>query len=89
MDYRINRKLHEQNSTGSKKIHQLTGVDGSTPCSVCIGYAYYGEYPLAFAACFGYEDIYDYLIDFGADPNCQDSYGNNVLHMIVIANRTV
>ena len=23
------------------------------------GYAYYGEYPLAFAACFGNKDIYD------------------------------
>jgi len=53
------------------------------------GYAYYGEYPLSFAACFGYEHIYDYLIDHGADPNRQDSFGNNVLHMMVIVNQTV
>ena len=53
------------------------------------GYAYYGEYPLSFAACFGYEDIYDYLINHGADPNRQDSFGNNVLHMMVVVNQTV
>ncbi|CAF1007928.1 unnamed protein product [Adineta ricciae] len=47
-------------------------------------HAYYGEYPLAFAAAFGYKEIYDYLIDHGADPNLQDSYGNTVLHMLVI-----
>lgn len=31
--------------------------------------AYYGEYPLSFAACFSNKDIYDYLIYKGADPN--------------------
>lgn len=29
------------------------------------GYAYYGEYPLAFAACFENKDIYDLLASFG------------------------
>ena len=53
------------------------------------GFAYYGEYPLAFAACFGHEEIYDYLVDHGADPNVQDSYGNTVLHMLVINNKIV
>ena len=33
--------------------------------------AYYGEYPLAYAACFASKDIYDYLIEKGADPNLQ------------------
>ncbi|CAF0923689.1 unnamed protein product [Rotaria sordida] len=47
-------------------------------------HAYYGEYPLAFAAAFGHSEIYDYLIQHGADPNMQDSYGNTVLHMLVI-----
>ena len=56
---------------------------------VYTGYAYYGEYPLAFAACFGHEDIYDYLIDHGADPNLQDSFGNSVLHMLVVNNQIV
>ena len=52
-------------------------------------HAYYGEYPLAFAAAFGYKEIYDYLIDHGADPNLQDSYGNTVLHMLVIRDLSV
>jgi len=56
---------------------------------VFVGDAYYGEYPLAFAACFGYADIYDYLISQGADPNNPDSFGNNVLHVMVITNQTV
>ncbi|CAF3380623.1 unnamed protein product [Rotaria sp. Silwood1] len=50
-------------------------------------YAYYGEYPLAFAAAFGHSEIYDYLIQHGADPNMQDSYGNTILHMLVIRDR--
>ncbi|KAK7476492.1 hypothetical protein BaRGS_00032240, partial [Batillaria attramentaria] len=48
------------------------------------GWAYYGEYPLAFAACRGDTEIYDYLLEHGADPNLQDSFGNTVLHMTVI-----
>ncbi|VDL63077.1 unnamed protein product [Nippostrongylus brasiliensis] len=48
------------------------------------GYAYYGEYPLAFAACFANKDIYDLLIQHGANPNLQDSFGNTILHMCVI-----
>jgi hypothetical protein len=35
------------------------------------GLAYYGEYPLAFAACFASKEIYDYLVEQGADPNLQ------------------
>ena len=53
------------------------------------GFAYYGEYPLAFATCFGWMDIYDYLVDNGADPNMQDSFGNTCLHMAVIADQAV
>lgn len=51
--------------------------------------AYYGEYPLALAACFSTKDIYDYLIDQGADPNLPDSNGNTVLHVLVINNLIV
>ena len=40
--------------------------------------AYYGEYPLAFAACFANKEIYDYLIDKGADPNLQGLFFVNV-----------
>ncbi|KAK3102533.1 hypothetical protein FSP39_012024 [Pinctada imbricata] len=51
------------------------------------GDAYYGEYPLAFAACTGNMEIYDYLIEHDADPNLQDSFGNTVLHMVVISDQ--
>lgn len=54
-----------------------------------LAHAYYGEYPLAFAAAFGYIEIYDYLIDHGADPNKQDTYGNTVLHMLIIRDNSV
>ena len=54
-----------------------------------VGDAYYGEYPLAFAACFGREEMYDFLIARGADPNARDSFGNTVLHMMVIWNQPV
>ncbi|KAK3748465.1 hypothetical protein QZH41_011162 [Actinostola sp. cb2023] len=49
-----------------------------------ICYAYYGEYPAAFAVCFENPDIYDILVRHGADPNRQDTFGNTVLHLCVI-----
>ncbi|XP_052822662.1 transient receptor potential cation channel subfamily V member 5 [Octopus bimaculoides] len=51
------------------------------------GLAHYGEYPLAFAACHEHYEIYDYLMNYGANPNFQDSFGNTVLHLVVITNR--
>ncbi|XP_072026182.1 transient receptor potential cation channel subfamily V member 6-like [Amphiura filiformis] len=61
------------------------------------GDAYYGEYPLAFAASTGNTEIYDYLIDESlggtrpgqgkADPNAMDSFGNTVIHMTIIHNQ--
>ena len=57
--------------------------------SIRLAHAYYGEYPLAYAAAFGYTEIYDFLIENGADPNMQDSYGNTVLHMLVIRDLSV
>ncbi|XP_070557393.1 transient receptor potential cation channel subfamily V member 6-like [Ptychodera flava] len=61
------------------------------------GHAYYGEYPLHFAASVGNIDIYNYLVDQKpraseqgqVDPNAQDSYGNTALHMAVIHNNLV
>ena len=63
------------------------------------GDAYYGEYPLAFAACIGNTEIYDYLIEESlrstrpgqgkVDPNAIDSYGNTVIHMCIIHNQKV
>lgn len=60
------------------KIKQETNYDG---------YAYYGEYPASFAACFDNKEMYDYLIRRGADPNRQDTFGNTVLHLCVIHNK--
>nr|XP_026696440.1 transient receptor potential cation channel subfamily V member 5 isoform X1 [Ciona intestinalis] len=51
------------------------------------GFAYYGEYPLSFAASVGNHEIYDLLIDHGSDPTLTDRFGNNVLHMTVIHNQ--
>ena len=44
------------------------------------GYAYYGELPLAFAASFENKDIYDLLIQYGANPDMQDMFGNTVVN---------
>ncbi|KDR23153.1 Transient receptor potential cation channel subfamily V member 5, partial [Zootermopsis nevadensis] len=48
------------------------------------GYVYWGEYPLAFAACLGQEECYRLMLARGANPNNQDTNGNTVLHMLVI-----
>ena len=48
------------------------------------GLAYYGEYPLAFAACFANKEIYDYLIEKGADPNLQGLTQNNISNKLNI-----
>ena len=46
-----------------------------------------GEYPLSWAACLCNEGIYNLLLLKGADPDAQDSYGNTVLHMVVVADQ--
>lgn len=53
------------------------------------GLAYLGEYPLAWAACLGNETVYNKLLDFEADPNSQDNFGNMILHMVVVCNQLV
>lgn len=45
---------------------------------------YYGELPLAFAACTNQADCYRLLRAKRADPNQKDTNGNTVLHMTVI-----
>lgn len=54
-----------------------------------VGYAYFGEYPLSFAAILNQEECIRLLIAKGADPNRQDSNGNTVMHMLVIYNNLV
>ena len=47
-------------------------------------YVYWGEYPLAFAACLGQEECYRLMLAKGANPNLQDTNGNTVLHTLVM-----
>jgi transient receptor potential cation channel subfamily V protein 5 len=54
-----------------------------------LGYLYFGEYPLSFAAILSQIDCVRYLIAAGADINRQDSNGNNVMHILVISNNFV
>ena len=49
-----------------------------------MGYSYFGEYALSFAAILNQEECVRLLIAKKADPNKQDSNGNTVLHMLVI-----
>ena len=53
------------------------------------GLAYLGEYPLAWAACCANEAVYNLLLDSGADPDAQDSFGNMILHMVVVCDKLV
>lgn len=48
------------------------------------GHLYWGEFPLAFAACLSQIDCFRMLCAYGADPNWQDSNGNTVLHICCI-----
>lgn len=51
------------------------------------GLAYLGEYPLAWAACVNNESVYNLLCEIGADPDAQDSFGNMILHMVVVCDK--
>jgi transient receptor potential cation channel subfamily V member 6 len=51
------------------------------------GLAYLGEYPLAWAACVNNESVYNLLLELGADPDAQDSFGNMILHMVVVGDK--
>ncbi|KAE8748924.1 hypothetical protein FOCC_FOCC004329 [Frankliniella occidentalis] len=51
------------------------------------GLAYLGEFPLAWAACCANESVYNLLCDTGANPDAQDSFGNMILHMVVVCDK--
>ena len=46
-----------------------------------------GEYPLAWSAFLCNEGLYNLLLMKGADPDAQDTYGNTVLHMVVVGSQ--
>jgi transient receptor potential cation channel subfamily V protein 5 len=54
-----------------------------------MGYAYFGGYPLSFAAILNQDECVRLLITKGANPDMQDFNGNTVLHMLVINNNLV
>ena len=47
------------------------------------GLAYMGEYPLTWSAFLCNEGIYNLLLDKGADPDAQDTYGECILFSIM------
>jgi len=51
--------------------------------------AYWGEYPLSFAACLGQEECVRLLCAKKADVNKKDTNGNTALHMLVIHDKEV
>jgi transient receptor potential cation channel subfamily V protein 5 len=54
-----------------------------------VGNAYFGEFPLSFAAILNQKDSVRLLMAYEADPNKQDFNGNTVLHMLVIYDNLV
>lgn len=64
----VNQRTMSINFEGSFSTKSVKHLVDS---SAYTGLAYYGEYPLAFTACFSNKKIYDYLIQKGADPNLQ------------------
>uniref|UniRef100_A0A0N5C9Q3 ANK_REP_REGION domain-containing protein n=1 Tax=Strongyloides papillosus TaxID=174720 RepID=A0A0N5C9Q3_STREA len=61
--------------------HEWVDLDSSTRYT---GQMYWGEYPMAFAACGKQYDCVRLLKIFKADPNLKDTNGNTVLHLCVI-----
>ncbi|CAB0003660.1 unnamed protein product [Nesidiocoris tenuis] len=51
------------------------------------GLAYLGEYPLAWAACCANESVYNLLMEHNANPDRQDTFGNMILHMVVVCDK--
>ena len=70
-----------QRSTGDDFVNgfEMKELQVEIKNSTYKGLAYYGEYPLALAACFANRDIYDYLVAKGGDPNLKGKYGSFVI----------
>ncbi|KAK2855092.1 hypothetical protein Q7C36_006961 [Tachysurus vachellii] len=79
-----------QNVNMVKELIQR-GADVTTPRATGIyfnkrkgGLLYYGEHILAFASCIGNEEIISMLLKAGANIRAQDSFGNTILHLLVL-----
>lgn len=87
---RCNGKFFCPEDQKNNQIHSIYQEEPILPINTnYVGYVYYGEYPLSFAAILNQEVCVNLLLVFGADPNRQDSNGNTVLHMLVINNNLV
>ncbi|XP_043278629.1 uncharacterized protein iav isoform X1 [Venturia canescens] len=79
--------LVSQRATGSFFLPRDQQLQRSSRNTDYEGLAYLGEYPLAWAACCANESVYNLLLDSGADPDEQDSFGNMILHMVVVCDK--
>lgn len=50
--------------------------------NVIFRHLYWGEYPLSFAACLSEHECFRLLCAYGANPNWQDTNGNNVFEYL-------
>ena len=64
-------------------------TSNDTVMTVVLRNAYWGEYPLSFAACLGQEECVRLLCAKDVDVNRQDTNGNTALHMVVIHEQQV
>ncbi|TKR60913.1 hypothetical protein L596_028094 [Steinernema carpocapsae] len=72
----------DQKSTRTDSLeHEYVEVAAKTAYT---GKLYFGEYPLAFAACTNQFDCYRLVRARKGDPNLKDTNGNTVLHLTVI-----
>lgn len=91
LDQRATGRFFRPRGLTDRKVVEFDNLDYEAE-------AYYGEYPLAFAASLGHAEIYDFLIEASlrakrgqgkCNPDQPDSYGNTIMHMIVIHNQKV
>lgn len=76
-----------QRATGSFFLPRDQQRDKPAKHTEYEGLAYLGEYPLAWAACCANESVYNLLLDSGSHPDLQDSFGNMILHMVVVCDK--
>lgn len=70
-----------------QQLSEDSGEDNLKEISDYNSLCYLGEYPLAWAVSYDDKMTYNLLIQYGADPNSSDSFGNMILHIIVIKER--